>query len=267
MKNGGSANRAKKIILNILIAICAVVFLVSAWYLGSYLLESKKSEDAFDRLRYTPPTRQQEETDDYAARQAYYRSLHEKNGDFVGWLRVYRMSIDYPVMQTPKNQDYYIHRNFEKDYAAAGTLFASAISDLQKPSDAIILYGHKMKNGTMFGKLSNLEKKDFYRDHRYIQLDTLTARHSYEIFCVFKTVVDTGRQSEFKYYGYADFADEADFNGLMDGARQREFFDTGVKAQYGDKILMLSTCEYSQKNGRLVVLAKEIPNDEAPRFD
>lgn len=268
MAKQAAKGRSKRIILNCLIVICVLVLAYSAYSLISYYISAKKSEDAYGKLRYVPPTNRPaaEAVDDYALRQAHYNELFGQNGDFVGWLRVYGMNIDYPVMQTPGEQDYYLHRDFSKEYSSSGCVFASAACDVNKPSDVVILYGHKMKNGSMFGRLSDLENEDFYKEHKYIQFDTLKERRSYLIVGMFKEAVDTGRPSEFRYYDYVDFAGQTDFDFFVSEAQKRQVFDTWESMKYGDKFLLLSTCEYSRTNGRLIVVAKQIANDQAPVF-
>ena len=270
MSRKSGRNRGKKAILNILIIVCILVLAYSAYRLISYYLAGQQAEKEYANLRYSPPSSQaavpQDDQGDYPLRQQHYRELYEQNGDFIGWVKVYGMNVDYPVMQTPENQDYYLHRNFDKNYSSFGCVFASDGCDVDKPSDVVILYGHKMKNGSMFGKLSDLEKKDYYDEHQYIQFDTLKERHSYLIVCIFKTTVDTGSPNEFKYYDYVDFLDETDFNEFIGTAKEKQVFDTGETIKYGDKLILLSTCEYTRRNGRLIVIGKEIPNSEAPAF-
>jgi sortase B len=117
-----------------------------------------------------------------------------------------------------------------------------------------------MKNGTMFGPLMKYEKKDYYDSHRYMRFDTLKERRCYEITNVYKISVD----ADFKYYNYSDFENEADYNKFISEIDKRTLYSTGVTTQFGDEFMMLSTCEYSQKNGRLVVLAKRVPESELP---
>ena len=268
MKSKSGKNRRKSIILNVLIVLCVLALAYSAYSLISYYLAGQEAESAYDKLRYEPSGEAAEDggDGDYPLRLPHYKELYSQNSDFIGWLRVYDMRIDYPVMQTPEEQDYYLHRGFDKKYSSFGCVFASAQCDVDKPSDVITLYGHKMKNGSMFGTLSDLEKKDFYDKHKYIQFDTLKERSSYLIVCVFKSAVDTGGPNEFKYYNYIDFANQAAFDDFMSQAKERQVFETGEKVQFGDKLIMLSTCEYSTRNGRLIVIGKEIPNARAPAF-
>jgi sortase B len=246
--------------------VCAIVFAVSAYVIIDYLSKGHGAEQDVAELRHLPTGHAEGDPDTYANASERYRALFERNGDFVGWLRVRGMDIDYPVTQTPDDPEYYLHRNFEREYSRAGTLFASAIDDITKPSDVTIIYGHKMKNGSMFGTLSKLSDPDFYDEHRYLRFDTLSERRSYLIFAVCKTSVNTGEASEYRYYDYADFADEADFDGFIDEARRRQTFDAGVPVSYGDEIILLSTCEGEDDSGRLIVLGKRIPNEDAPKY-
>jgi sortase B len=250
----------KRFLLIFIATICAIVFAVCAYYLITYFMDINKSEKSFDDIRKPVVTDEQgnEEEDSYKERQEWLLKLKADNDDLVGWLYIKGTKVDYPVMQTKDEQDFYIHRDFDKEYSSAGTLFASELSDFDKPSEVITIYGHMMKAGTMFGGLKKYTEKKYWEKHKIIRLDTLQEERNYEIMSVFKTAVATGLDSEFKYYNYADFEDEEDYNKFIAQAVGRQFYSTGVPASYGDEFIMLSTCEYSQKNGRLVVLARRI---------
>lgn len=258
--------RAKKNIWIVAMIVCLIVFVVSAYMLYGYFAEASKAEDAYRALLKEAPPVSDGETDDYSDMMPFYNSLHERNDDFVGWLRLYGTDISYPVMQTPENEEYYLQRNFDKGYSRYGALFASARSDVKKPSPLVIIYGHDMKNGSMFGNLEDYTDPEYYGDHRYIRFDGLDKRRSYEIMLVTRTVVNTGASSEFRYYEYSDFADEADFDEFIEQAQKEAYFDTGVTASFGDRLLLLSTCEDNSQNGRLLILAKEVPNSRAPKY-
>lgn len=255
----------KKVLLIIIMIICAITFVVCAYFLVEYFWTSHKSEEAFDSLKGAPAgdDAPSMDADAYEQRRAQLLKLKAENADVIGWLNIEGTRVDYPVMQTKDDQDYYIRRDFEKQYSTAGTLFASEISNIGEdaagekdpPSDVITIYGHMMKAGTMFGGLKKYTEKDYWENHRQVRFDTLTEERNYEIMCVFKTAVNTGSDSEFKYYSYSDFKDEEDFNDFIAQAVSRQFYSTGVKISYGDELLLLSTCEYSQKNGRLIVIA------------
>ncbi|MDR1042560.1 MAG: class B sortase [Clostridiales Family XIII bacterium] len=255
------AGKKKRRVLIILIIICAAVFAVSAYMLIQYYWAAHQAESSFAALRLPDDdggdgSARSGSLSKYDIRQTHYRELYERNNDFVGWLRIFGTNVDYPVVQTPNERDYYLHRDFDKKPSAPGTLFASNISDIDKPSDVIIIFGHMMKSGAMFGGLKEYTSLDYMKDHQEIRFDTLAEERYYMIFSVFTEAVNTGKASEFKYYSASDFEDAQDFDDFMAQAKSKELYDTGETAVYGDEILALSTCEYTHADGRLVILAK-----------
>ena len=129
---------------------------------------------------------------------------------------------------------------------------------MQEPSDNIIIYGHHMNDGSMFTGLMKYRNKSFWEGHKTITFDTLTDRHQYEVIAVFKTVVYTDSSDSFKYYEFTDAENAAEFDAYVAKCKELSLYDTGVSAEYGDKLISLSTCEYSRNNGRIVVVAKKI---------
>jgi sortase B len=259
------ANKKKQRVFIILIIVCSAVFAVSAYMLIQYYWAAHKAESSFAELRLPDDiagddvdvkSGQVASPSKYEKRQVYYRDLYERNNDFVGWLRIFGTDVDYPVMQTLKERDYYLHRDFDRKPSAPGTLFASDISDIDKPSDVIIIFGHMMKSGAMFGGLKEYTSPDYMKDHQTVRFDTLADERYYKIFSVFTEAVNTGKASEFKYYTASDFKDERDFEDFIGQVKSKELYDTGETAVYGDEILALSTCEYTHADGRLVILAK-----------
>ena len=182
----------------------------------------------------------------------------ELNPDFVAWIKIDGTNIDYPVMQSNNEPDLYWRKNFYKRYSNMGTPYAEEWCDVDKPSDNITIYGHHMKDGSMFANLEYFEKKDFYDKHKYITLDTENYIGTYEIITIYKTVVYTGKDDEFKFWEFKDAENEEEFNNFINTTKNLQLYDTGVSAEYGDKLISLVTCEYSKTNGRLVVVAKLI---------
>lgn len=123
-------------------------------------------------------------------------------------------------------------------------------------SDNLVIYGHHIKGQKMFGALENYKSKDFYEGHKTVCFDTLTKRGEYEIIAVFKTVAYSS--AGFRYYDFVDTEDENAFNAYIAKCNELALYDTGVTAEYGDRLITLSTCEYSAQNGRLVVVAKKV---------
>ena len=178
---------------------------------------------------------------------------YQKNPDLVGWMTIDGTPINYPVMQTPDRVDYYLHRNFEKKESSHGCLYVRESCDVFAPSDNLTIYGHHMKDGSMFASLDEYRKMEFWEEYPEIQFDTLYARQTYTIFAVFKTTASVGEG--FSYHRFEDAEDEAEFNEFVSTCKKLSFYDTGITPEYGDKMITLSTCEYSQDNGRLVVVA------------
>jgi sortase B len=180
------------------------------------------------------------------------------NQDFFGWLSIPGTSIDYPVMYTPCDPEYYIDKDFNRSRDANGTLFLDGLCIPEYSN--LILYGHNMKSGRMFGTLEKFKDKSYYEEHPIIRFDTLEQQGTYEIFAVFITEVYTRDSNEFKFYDYTELSTRADFDIFMENIRNLRLYDTEVEAQYGDRFLTLATCDYSRDNGRFVVVAKKIGN-------
>ena len=129
---------------------------------------------------------------------------------------------------------------------------------MQLPSDNVTIYGHHMKNGSMFCDLEKFKSQDFWQEHKTIAFSTVTDRYEYEIVSVFKTFVYSDSPESFKYYHFVSAETPEDFSAYIDRCKELSIYETGVSAEYGDKLITLSTCEYSRTNGRLVVVAKRI---------
>ena len=187
----------------------------------------------------------------------WYQELHDQNSDMVGWLQIENSKINYPVMQTSMdNANFYLYKDFDKNDSVRGSIYAAEICDVFEPSDNITLFGHNMKDGSMFAYLGNYYEKSAWENNPLIFFDTLTESHVYKIFAVFKT---SGTDNVgFAYHLMADAKDEAEFNQFVATCKELAFYDTGITPVYGDKLLCLSTCEYTIDNGRFVVAAVRI---------
>ena len=131
---------------------------------------------------------------------AKYKELYLQNEDMVGWISIDGTTINYPVMQTKDNPNYYLKRNFEKEYSDLGTPYIQEDCDLLS-SDNLIIYGHHISGNRMFGALEDYKSKSFYEEHKTIHFDTLTQQGEYEIVAVFKTVAYSS-EDVYKRQGY-----------------------------------------------------------------
>lgn len=184
-----------------------------------------------------------------------YKELYLQNEDMVGWLSIDGTEINYPVMQTPNNPNFYLKHNFEKEYSDLGTPYIQENCTIAE-SDNLLIYGHHIKGGKMFGALEDYKAKSFYEQHKTIRFDMLTEQAEYEIISVFKTVEYSSEG--FRYYDFVNAENAEAFEEYLSKCKELALYDTGINAEYGDKLLTLSTCEYSAPNGRLVVVAKKV---------
>lgn len=181
--------------------------------------------------------------------------LYELNSDLVGWICIPGTVINYPVMQTSiDNRDFYLNHDFYGDYNAHGCIYAAEDCDINKPSDVITLYGHHMRNGSMFADLDKYKNEEFWENHQYFTFDTLYEHHIYQVVAVFKI----NANSDFRYHMYTDFFSEADFNDFISKIMGMSFYNTGLTVEYGDKLVCLSTCEFTLGDGRFVVVGKRV---------
>ena len=189
---------------------------------------------------------------------ARYEALYRENNDLVGWIKIDGTNINYPVVQSKDAPNFYLKHDFEKKYTDYGCPYAQQNCDVQAPSDNVVLYGHNMKDGTMFCDLTNYKSESFWAQHRTIQFDTLTQKNEYTVIAAFK-----GEAAElFAYNAFVDAATPEEFDAYVAAVKELALYDTGISAAYGDKLITLSTCEYSFENGRMVVVAKRTSETE-----
>jgi len=181
----------------------------------------------------------------------------EKNKKLIGWLKIDDTIIDYPVMQTSDNK-YYLEHNFNQEYDKNGSLFLDCSCSVYPRSTNLIIYGHHMKSGQMFGQLQKYAKESYYEKHKEIQFDTIYEKGTYEIMYVFRSQVYNEDDLVFKYYQFINANSGTEFQSYMEEMKKLSLYDTGVTAGFGDSLLTLSTCDNSQKDGRFVVVAKKI---------
>ena len=179
-------------------------------------------------------------------------ALHKENPDCIYWIRIPDTQIDYPVMYHPEEKDYYLKKDFYGDYAYAGTIYLSDYCDPEE-SDNLILYGHHMNNGSMFADLDRYKDRDFGKEHDRIELQTLHGAEYYRVIAAFAVPVYTG--NDFLFYGFTKAESKTEYDNFIKECRDRSLYEMKKTAVYKQRLLTLSTCEYSHKNGRMVVVA------------
>ena len=184
------------------------------------------------------------------------------NKDMAAWLRIPGTNIDYPVMWTPEDETYYLYRAFDGSENKNGCLLLDTDSCLDPLTTNLIIHGHNMKSGAMFGNLTDYEDQAFYEKHKNIILYTEECQRNYEVIAVFRSQVYRKTDEVFKFYKFFQAGTQEEFDDFYNNIKQLSQYDTGVTAEFGDHFLTLSTCVYHVEQGRFVVVAKEVePGD------
>lgn len=266
-----------EIIRNSIITVCILVIVIGLSFIRYSNYKAYKENNAFEEARtevqekekITEETEIEEKTETEETEiieeepqvLPEYQDLLKKNGDLYGWIKIEDTKIDYPVMHTPKPKDinFYIHKDIDKNESTRGCIYLDGRCG--EDTENLIIYGHNMKDGTMFGSLKKYKEKSYYEEHKYIEFNTLYEKSKYEVVAVSKGIVDYDDklpEDEYLFYEHINFNSEEEFNAYIDNAKNKAYFETEVTAEYGDKLITLCTCDYWTENARLLVIAKKI---------
>lgn len=254
----------------LLVFLCSIIAVGCFGYFGVYSFFVERNESDYEKLSQlkgnsaltgslfhgvTIHYTQEEEVELEVLEE--YQTLYNKNRRLIGWLKIDDTNIDYPVMQTINNE-YYLDHNFNQEYDKNGSLFLDKDCDVVHRNTNLIIYGHHMKSGKMFGNLNNYSSKEYGEKHSLIQFDTIYEKGTYEVMYVFRSRIYNEDEVVFKYYQFLDAASATEFDSYMQEMAALSLYDTGVTASYGDELLTLSTCDSSETDGRFVVVARRV---------
>ena len=263
----------KQILIKILFLFCFAILIVSAWNIADYFLVAGKQDNIVDDSREIWYGADQDENlteeDKEAIKSETVEKLLEKNNDFKGWIRISGTQVDNPVYQT-KDNDYYLNHNQNKQSSIYGALFfdyRNKITETETDKN-LIIYGHEMKNGSMFGSLKKLKNLNFYKQNPVIEFSTIYKDSTYKIYSIFILNAEKEDDDGYIYNIYRqNFSGEDDFNSWTDEAYERSIINTNVDVKYGDNIITLVTCSKDFDNARLVVMARETRDGESSTVD
>ena len=271
--------KKKSILLDIILVLFILVFIGCGIYLLRYYHDINKTEKGFNEIAeliIEDDTLQDEDSDKYDTGSstdaeevkyimvdgkrilARYSEIYKRNNDFAAWIKIPGTKIDYPVMFTPNNLEYYLRRDFDGNYCISGTLFIDDRDNIEEMCDNTIIYGHHMKSGTMFGSLESYEDVKFFREHKYIYFDTIYKMGTYEVIAAFRTQLNGTSSSGYNPYSLINAENKEEFDSFVSTCQSLTPYSTGNTAEYGDKLITLSTCAYHVANGRYIVVAKRI---------
>ncbi len=249
----------------LVMTICTLLAIGSLGYFVGYYYLADKSDSQFEELaelKKKAPVSGQIRVNKSGDQEVpeildEYKNLYNKNKSIIGWLKIDDTIIDYPVMQSP-DYEYYLDHNFNQEYDKNGSIFMDPACDVLKPSNNLILYGHHMKSGNMFGDLDLYASEKYMKEHSRIRFDTIYEKAEYQVMFVFRDSLKQDTEITFKYYQFIDANSPEEFTSNILAMEEMSLYDTGVTASYGDRLLTLSTCDNSEEDGRFVVVAKRV---------
>lgn len=259
----------RKWLAGILFLVSVVLLTISIYFLMGMFLQERQDNQLQQMLQEFVQENENKSGEgasgsSFAKADAGILALYEENRDCIGWITIEGTRIDYPVMYRPGDKNYYLYRDFNGESSTNGCLFL-AEECVPGESDNLIVYGHHMNSGKMFADLEKYKDADFYEEHPTILFRTIWGNEQYQILSAFTTSVYT--ENDFSYYSFIKAQKGEEYEDFIKELKQRAIYETGFTAGYGDKLLTLSTCEYSQKNGRMVVVAKKVEGTGENRYD
>ena len=183
--------------------------------------------------------------------------LYKKNKDLTGWLRINGSEINYPIMYRDDDNDYYLQHDFFGNEDRNGLLVLDKRCNYDLSDNHLLIHGHNMRSGALFGTLKYYKDDAYMRKHQAVELDTPNEQRFYEVIAVVDTTAN-GEKNGFNYANYINLNDKETFDSYVANLKARSMHQIAATATYGDQLLTLSTCDYTMKNGRLLVVAKRV---------
>lgn len=253
-----------------IVLISAVVLLIAAIiYLTIYYISFYQNKKVVDDTRNIYNLNRDNYSYNDQGIYSKFDELLEHNPDIVGWVSVNNTEIDLPIYKASDN-DYYLNRDANGKFSGYGSLFMDYRCDIvpYRKSQNLIVYGHHMQNGTMFGNLTKYKKLDFYKASPIVTFDSLYEAGTYKIFALMITTNDTDYTYGYGYSPYqANFETQEEFLKWVEYSKQRSLVETNVDVKEFDEVITLSTCCYDFTDARFVVLARKVRDGESSDVD
>ena len=237
----------KKIVYNLLLIISLCAFIFFGYKIYNYKKEEKAQNELNREIVESVIVLNNDVEESDEPLKVDFTALKEKNNDIVAWIYSEDTQINYPIVKA-KNNDYYLHRLIDGSYNIAGTLFMDYRNSIDFTDYNTIIFGHNMKNGTMFGSLPNYQKQDYYDSHKEIYLYTENKNYLIEIFAGY---IASSESDIYKFPKTVDTNEK-----LIKTAINNSTFKSNVEPTKDDKIITLSTCTYTFENARYILVGR-----------
>ena len=188
-----------------------------------------------------------------------FGDLVRYNPETVAYLEIDE-ELSLPVVQRVNDNDFYLSHDFGGAEAREGTLFLDGINRLVPEDDCLIVYGHNMKNGTMFGSLDHFERVKYVRAHPVIHFDTIYEDRLYAPFAAFTASMNPSDRHYFEVRRFG--LDEAGLDAFIQEMQARSAWAAPIDVQCGDRLLLLVTCDYTNRQGRFILALRQLHPDE-----
>lgn len=244
-------SKPKKLISRLITIISVSVFLYAGFNLSDVLIDYYKNRQMLSDVQdiYYDMDSDDEDREPDEIRSGF-EELLKHNDEVVGWITMDGTQIDYPILQSENNIDY-LTKDYNDRVTRAGSIFLDFRNDITSENKNTVVYGHRMKDGSMFQHLTKFLDEDFLKKHQTFEYDTLYDSYEAEIFSVYNTLTDFN-------YIQTDFSEEEKYAELLKKMKDKSRFKTDIEVNPDDLIITLSTCDYEldENEGRLVVHAK-----------
>ena len=257
----------KRIIYILINCILVILTVISIMYIIDFFLlkkEANKESNLLNNIEINKNEIIQAEFNENSTekieteRMIKLKTLQKENPDIIGWLEIENTNINYPVLQGTDNE-YYMTHNYKKEKSKKGSIFLSKDYDWNIPSTNLLIYGHNLRNGTMFEELLEYENEEFYKEHPIIRFTTAEEDAEYVIISVFKSrVYYKYEKNVFRYYYFVNAKTQEEYNEFIGNAKKASLYNIEETAVFGDQLITLSTCSYHTEDGRFVVVGRKM---------
>lgn len=190
-------------------------------------------------------------------RKAQVAKLKEEYKNIIGWIEIKDTHISYPVVQG-KDNEFYLTHDYKGDNAERGAIFLDSNYNWNIEGNNLMIYGHYMINNEMFTDLTKYIKEDFYKEHSVIRFTTENEDAEYDIIAVFRSkVYNKNDKDVFKYYNFMNSESEKEYSSFIKNIKEASIYNINETAEYGDKLITLTTCSYYTEDGRFVVVGRK----------
>lgn len=242
----------KKDFFPFFLIISLIIMCICAVYIYKWLNESNHNNEVMEIVKNA--VIEENDNNSNTEKKINFTELKEYNSDIVGWLKVNNTEIDYPVVKYTDNS-FYLKHSLDKTYNTHGWIFTDYQVNLDGNDKNITIYGHNIKDGSMFGSLKNILEKDWYKNSENLDVSFITEDEDaiYRVFSVYQIEKET-------YYTNNYFKNDSEYESFIQELKSRSIVNFNTDVNIDDQILTLSTCA-TNNNYRVVLHAKKIVNN------